>query len=77
MKCPYCDVEMGKLTIEGSRGMKIDNLEKWEKSKVDVKKLPNSEWFRESYRYECFECPDCFHREDITKEEPIVMVSDN
>lgn len=90
--CPYCSdenatdisdqkvgefVRLEKLKIQGSRGLRVDNLKKWEKDGVDINQLPNSEWHNESYTYEKLECPECAYEWILTEEEPVILVSDD
>lgn len=89
--CPYCSQEkvydasyqcigywekLELIKIQGSRGLRIDNLERWEKDGVDIHQLPNSEWCNESYiRYELV-CPKC-NFTIASKEKPVILVSDD
>lgn len=88
--CPYCYINIGSddasyqcssspmipLKIQGSRGLRIDNLKKWENSGINIKKLPNSEWHRESYVRMDWECANCYYRE-YGEEMPTILVSDD
>lgn len=58
-----CGSLMSKVQVEVSQGLKFDNLKKWDDSGFDIKKLPNSEWFNESYIRTDWLCQNCFYRE--------------
>lgn len=89
--CPYCSchkpingafqfigywVKMDLVRTQGSRGLRIDNIKKWESSGIDRKKLPNSEWYDYSFvRYD-WECPECCHKEVLIPEQKTILVSD-
>ncbi len=74
--CIYCRIPLEICEVQGSRGLRVDNLKKWEDSGVDVKQLPNTEWHRESYMSYYWECDKCRHREEIMPETKTILISD-